>query len=318
MALVDASWRVYPAIGLAAVGAWLAARGLWFGTAGRPGLLRQGRDAFAWIRAFQFAVAGLALVGIAAAWIWRQPWLLVVSLGVLGEEMLETSRILTALTNAPAPSSVRARARIQSSAEPDADPNFGGFPELPAPKRSGKPKLASRCAFSMDVGEGQSLTGRAVGGALSCISASSDSGSTCSGNVSGIDRGSCRASGSAQLARTPPSRPAARPSAPSATAPRPARARRRSRPRAALRTIRSRLGIHRVAHPCSHDLAGRLTRRETLPSIFVGHLFVGRWWVVLGRCDGETRCGSPRMSPPVSAGKGFARARVSGRMHAAQ
>jgi hypothetical protein len=116
MTLVDASWRAYPAIVLAAVGGWLAARGLWFGAAGRPGLLRQGRDAFAWIRAFQFAVAGLALIGIAAAWIWRQPWLLVVALGVLGEEMLETSRILTALTNAPARPPVRARGRIQSGA----------------------------------------------------------------------------------------------------------------------------------------------------------------------------------------------------------
>lgn len=115
LTIVDASWRLYPAIILAALGAWLVARGLWFGAAGRPGLLRQGRDAFAWIRAFQFAVAGLALIGIAAAWVWRQPWLLVVALGVLGEEMYETSRILTALSKPPGRSSVRSR-RIQPSA----------------------------------------------------------------------------------------------------------------------------------------------------------------------------------------------------------
>ena len=76
-------------------------RGLWFGSAGSPGLLRQGRDAFAWIRGFQFAVGGLALVAVAAAWVWRQPWLLVLALGILGEEMLETSRILTALNRNP-------------------------------------------------------------------------------------------------------------------------------------------------------------------------------------------------------------------------
>ncbi len=95
--VVDAPWRAYPAAALALLGLVLVGRGLWFGAAGRPGLLRQGRDTYAWIRGFQFAVGGLALAGVAAAWVWRQPWLLVVALGILGEEMLETSRILTAL-----------------------------------------------------------------------------------------------------------------------------------------------------------------------------------------------------------------------------
>ncbi len=94
---VAAEWRAYPAAVLALVGLWLVARGLWFGSGGSPGLLRQGRDAYAWIRAFQVGVAGLALMGVAAAWAWGQPWLLVLALGVLGEEMYETSRILTAL-----------------------------------------------------------------------------------------------------------------------------------------------------------------------------------------------------------------------------
>jgi hypothetical protein len=115
-AMVDASWRVYPAVVLALIGTWLIWRGLWAGAAGRPGLLRQGRDAFAWIRAFQFAVAGLALVAIAAAWLWRQPWLLILALGVLGEEMYETSRILTALSSPAARPRVRGRRRIEASA----------------------------------------------------------------------------------------------------------------------------------------------------------------------------------------------------------
>ena len=95
--VVDAPWRVYPAAALALLGLALAARGLWFGAAGSPGLLRQGCDTRAWIRGFQLAVGGLALVGVAAAWIWQLPWLLVIALGILGEELLETSRILTAL-----------------------------------------------------------------------------------------------------------------------------------------------------------------------------------------------------------------------------
>jgi cytochrome c biogenesis protein CcdA len=98
---VDAPWRAYPAAALALLGLASVVRGLWFGAAGSPGLLRQGRDAFAWIRCFQFAVGGLALLGLAAAWVWRQPWLLVVSLAILGEELLETSRILTALRRSP-------------------------------------------------------------------------------------------------------------------------------------------------------------------------------------------------------------------------
>ena len=95
--IVDAPWRSYAAVALALAGLALVVRGLWFGANGRPGLLRQGRDTYAWIRCFQIAVGGLVLVAIAAAWEWQQLWLLVLALGVLGEEMLETSRILTAL-----------------------------------------------------------------------------------------------------------------------------------------------------------------------------------------------------------------------------
>ena len=101
LALVDAPWRGYPATALALLGLAMTVRGLWTGVGGSPGLLRQGRDAYAWIRAFQVAVAGLMLVAVAAAWVWRQPWLLAVALGILGEEMLETSRILTALKRSP-------------------------------------------------------------------------------------------------------------------------------------------------------------------------------------------------------------------------
>jgi len=103
--IVDAPWRGIPAAGLALVGFALVARGLWFGGHGRPGLLRQGRDAFAWIRCFQITVAGLAVIGVAAAWYWQQPWLLILAIAVLGEELLETSRILTALSNGSPPRS---------------------------------------------------------------------------------------------------------------------------------------------------------------------------------------------------------------------
>ena len=115
--VVDAPWRAVPAAGLALIGLVQVGRGLWFGAAGSPGLLRQGHDAIAWIRCFQVAVFGLALVAIAAAWVWRQPWLLAVALGVFGEEMFETSRILTALKQSPRRSPpVRGRRRELAAA----------------------------------------------------------------------------------------------------------------------------------------------------------------------------------------------------------
>ena len=98
---VESSWRVYPAAALALLGLVLMVRGLWIGADGKPGLLRQGRDAFAWIRCFQIAVGGLCLVGLAAAWVWQEPWLMVAALAILGEEMHETSRILTAIEQSP-------------------------------------------------------------------------------------------------------------------------------------------------------------------------------------------------------------------------
>lgn len=115
--VVDAPWRAYPAAAVALLGLALLARGLWLGLAGSPGLLRQGRDAFAWIRCFQLAVVGLALICLAAAWVWRQPWLLVIALGIVGEELLETSRILTALKQRPRrpPAASRLRADPRAS-----------------------------------------------------------------------------------------------------------------------------------------------------------------------------------------------------------
>ena len=48
-----------------------------------------------------YAAAHDVLVVAAAGWVWQQTWLLVVALGILGEELFETSRILTALNRAP-------------------------------------------------------------------------------------------------------------------------------------------------------------------------------------------------------------------------
>jgi hypothetical protein len=94
--LIDAQWRIYPASALALVGLALVARGLWFGFAGSKGLLRE-RDALGWMRGFRLAVVGLCLVGIAVAWGWHILWLFVAALGIMGEELLETTVIIEVL-----------------------------------------------------------------------------------------------------------------------------------------------------------------------------------------------------------------------------
>ena len=108
ISVIDASSRTYPATFLALYGLVLLAKGLWFGFAGSKGLLKE-RDALGWMRGFRLAVVGGCLFGIAAAWEWHVLWLFVVSVGILGEELLETSVIIEALKRAPAPRSSRVR-----------------------------------------------------------------------------------------------------------------------------------------------------------------------------------------------------------------
>lgn len=108
--IADAPWRGYPAAALALSGLVLLARGLWFGFPGSVGLLKE-REALGWLRGFRLAVVGLCLAGIGVAWAGQILWLFVVSLGVLGEELLETSVMIEALKRAPRP---RARRHAQA------------------------------------------------------------------------------------------------------------------------------------------------------------------------------------------------------------
>jgi hypothetical protein len=99
-AIADAPWRAFPAAALALIGLASLAKGLWFGFAGSAGLLHE-RDALGWMRGFRLAVVGLCLSGIATAWMWHIPWLFVAALGILGEELLETSVIIEVLKRNP-------------------------------------------------------------------------------------------------------------------------------------------------------------------------------------------------------------------------
>ena len=101
--IIDAPWRAYAAAALAAAGLVFLGKGLWFGFRGSHGLLHE-RDALGWMRGFRLAVVGLCVVGIAVAWVWQVLWLFAVALGILGEELLETSVIIEVLKRNPPPS----------------------------------------------------------------------------------------------------------------------------------------------------------------------------------------------------------------------
>jgi hypothetical protein len=94
-ALVELSWRAYPggallALGLAVfvLGAWGMATGLRRPLAERPA---------AYMAGFRTGIIGLAIGGIAGAWVWQQLWVLVLALAIGGEELLESSIALYAL-----------------------------------------------------------------------------------------------------------------------------------------------------------------------------------------------------------------------------
>ena len=79
-ALINLSWRVYPAALLMAAGFILSIRG-----------------ALRFRRGFRRAIVGLAIAGIAAAWLWQIDWILVLSLVIGGEELLESTLHIQAL-----------------------------------------------------------------------------------------------------------------------------------------------------------------------------------------------------------------------------
>ncbi len=96
-ALVELSWRAYPAAAI------MAAGGLAFAFGARE--LTRAFRLSVWDRerpivhvaGFRRAVVGLAVAGVGAAWLSQQLWVLLLALAVGGEELLETSIILFAL-----------------------------------------------------------------------------------------------------------------------------------------------------------------------------------------------------------------------------
>jgi hypothetical protein len=97
-ALVELSWRIYPAAVLIAAGCALALLGVARGVGGLRLPIRHPDKAVSVMRGFRLAVIGLAVAGLAAAWAWHLVWLLVLALAIGGEETLESSMHIYALT----------------------------------------------------------------------------------------------------------------------------------------------------------------------------------------------------------------------------
>lgn len=85
------------AIGLFGVGGWMAFRGVqtWIVQMRRPSVERS--KLLVMVLGFRRAVIGLALVGIGLWLVTGQLWILIVALGVGGEELLESSFIIWTL-----------------------------------------------------------------------------------------------------------------------------------------------------------------------------------------------------------------------------
>ncbi len=97
--LTELSWREYPISALIALGIGLASRGLLMFVNGLRGALRgDSRKILTWIRGFRLLIIGLSLAGLGAAWAWHLTWLLVLTLAIGGEETLESSVVIYALS----------------------------------------------------------------------------------------------------------------------------------------------------------------------------------------------------------------------------
>ena len=99
-AIIELSWRAYPAALLIVLGVAGAVRSA-VTHARRAGQLRDPARALAIMRGFRIAIVSLAVAAIGVAWCWQLGWLFILALVIGGEELLESTVVITALANGP-------------------------------------------------------------------------------------------------------------------------------------------------------------------------------------------------------------------------
>ena len=96
-AIVDLSWRIYPALALLAVGLGLTAYGCLRQFRGIVMPVRHPDKGLNWMLGFRLTIVGLVIAGIAAAWAWQVPFLLALALIIGAGEIFESSLDIFAL-----------------------------------------------------------------------------------------------------------------------------------------------------------------------------------------------------------------------------
>lgn len=116
-AVVELSWRAYPALLIALVGVAMTVRGvrMMWGWAAH----NDSEHNLRFIRGFRVTVIGLAIASIAVAWVWQLLWVLILALAIGGEETLESSVHAYAVRRGLR-LEAEAKARAAEAAESDA------------------------------------------------------------------------------------------------------------------------------------------------------------------------------------------------------
>ena len=92
--LTDLCWRAIPSALTMAAGLMLFIYGIeTLAQALRTSIWSMDRP-IVWVGGFRAAIIGLAVVGLGAAWLTQQLWVLLIALAIGGEELLETSVLL--------------------------------------------------------------------------------------------------------------------------------------------------------------------------------------------------------------------------------
>jgi hypothetical protein len=113
--LIDLSWRAYPAAIFMAAGLVVALRGARTFMHGFDRPFDGPSRVLVGVRGFRRGIVGLAIAGIGAAWLWHIDWILVLSLAIGGEELLESTFHIQALSMAEQNKARRARAAAKEA-----------------------------------------------------------------------------------------------------------------------------------------------------------------------------------------------------------